>query len=1360
MRGGGPQQTAPVPVPGAENCASVKLTWLNIRGVRSKDELLVRRAQEQQWPLVLLTETKLKREREKLYGGEDNAYSWILGTGQGPSRSCEPGKGGVGALVHSSIRGSIHKLDSTREQLWLRLDDKRNAPLFIGVVYLPSGSHASARTECNRIYEELAVRIQKYQSQGTVVLGGDMNARIAANGDCVTNSEGLRMSQFCQRNGLLIANTELPDQDRQARCSGSFSRSELRSDGLQQSTVDYVLVSRSAQANVTSLSLVEAVPNRVLSDHKPLVLQWKWQCTQAMTHESEVPRVRWRVDDICADRRVKVRMQAGMNSAMGGWLREATAWIATHEYRDLPAESKVTALLASWEYQLNRTLADTIGAKQVQQKSQSWVKGGDLLQLIRERDRLRESCEQQSKTAGNTEAPAPGSQEVEASLDWQLLSARALHAQRLVRKEIHRRKRSQREQTFSSVEQEWSHPKLFFRRVQQMRSDGAHGISAPVLRDQSTGDLCSDLESRMEITRRHYAELGTDERKKIIEGRGSDTEEHIEAEEKFDSRFVRQIEERVARMAEQSLTQASTPLDQPWTEGEFSAAVKRLRNGKAPGCDFIHAEFLRYGGEELHRALRLLFNEILHWEVWPDRWSLGLICPIYKRAGDETDLDNYRPITLLSIVSKLFEILLNTRLMEWAETNRVLCDEQGGFRTKRGCADQLFLLKEVWSSRREQNQPTYAAFLDVKSAYDRVWRIGLWHQLYKCGVKGKAWRMIRAMYARMHRVALVDGRRTSEFLVEVGVSQGSVLSPFLYSVFIDGLIRQLKADESLGVRIAAKQLAALLYADDIVLLAPDPVVLQRMLDVTSQYAHQWRFHFNGRKSQIVVQGNEQQTTAAHAKQWQLDGHQLSVVPEYKYLGMESGLKPNRGPHRSFCSRLLHATTHRAHDLLLSGCEMNELDARCSSRLWCSLCRPILEYGAEVWNPNRTQCKEMEQVQGWFARRVLGCSQSTPAVFATSELGLRSLAIRREQYHLRYWRRLCTALPERLLHGVFRQRVKDAKATPQLTKHSLCRMMHETLVKYELEDQWEQVATDQVFETDEWEAKVSKLVLTEEANARQLLLAARSSLDTYAHALLPELGQMAPYLLHSRNREGAWIQCRLRADCLPLMRTLSRQCRPSRSDVHAECPLCPPTLSETGVGAVESVTHFLSECQSPCMISLRQELCSRLQQAIQQWQQKQRDEWAKDWKGLPLPPGADNTAALSMRSRAAESGNGVAALRAIVHSMQLLSSSAVDAPPAKSAAVNWSQSDWCELILGRRTDRVTGRSWDQSLMQSLQPHTQNFLLLSWRARAAQLGGVPTLLSAGRGITLVPYQRMKNIGVKPISRRPPSRSSASE
>lgn len=1403
IRGGGPHTEPPLPhdstittdqTPAGSSINHVKLTWLNIRGVRSKDELLVRTANEQQWPLIMLTETKLKREREKLFCGDQNEYSWILGAASRITRQSAPGKGGVGALVHASIRGAIHKLDSTRDQLWLQLDappksdaadtGKYERPTFIGVVYLPTGTTPSARAECQRIYEEVAMRVQRYQSQGTVLLGGDMNARLSANGDTTTNAAGAQLAEFAQRHGLLIGNTQLPLQigDTRSRCTGTFSRSELHADTVQQSTLDYVLVSKSSQARLLSLTIDESVPHRVLSDHKPLVVEWR---CRSVTFEDlpppAAPRVRWRVDDITADRKAKARMQRGMHSTMSAWCCNAREWMSSDEYSESSPELKVTALLGSWEYELTCSLADTIGAKLVNTKAKSWVRGGELVDLIRNRDTLRQECEhayRRKRTDGSD-----STKETSTDEEWNSLALRALHAQREVRKEIHRRKKRQREETFASVELEWSHPKLFFRRVHEMRSDGTAGMSAPVLKTQS-GELVSDLASRLETTRLHYAELGTDERalnaaaSEPTDDPATPAEEFIEAEpevHEFDSRFASLIESRVNEMARESLSETIGPLDAMWTADELALALTRLRNGKAPGADHIHSEFLRYGGKQLQHAMLILFNEILQCEYWPDRWRLGLICPIYKRTGNESELDNYRPITLLSIVSKLFEILLNTRLMEWAESNRILSDEQGGFRTKRGCADQLFVLKEVWSSRRERKLQTFAAFLDVKSAYDRVWRTGLWHELFTCGVRGKAWRMLRAMYTGMKRSVLVDGQRTATFPVDVGVSQGSVLSPFLYSVFIDGLIRALKADGTLGVELSNEQLVGLLYADDIVLLAPSPVVLQRMLDVTSEYARQWRFHFNGRKSQIVVQGTKQQITDARAAppMYRLDGHFLSVVSEYKYLGMETGLPPSAAPCKSFGLRLVRATTNRAHDILLAGCEMNQLDPRCSSRLWHALCRPILEYGSEVWVPNTGQRKRFAQTQSWFARRVLGCHQGTPGVFATSELGMRSLDHRREQYHLRFWYRLCAALPDRLLHRVFRQRVADVKRSPESTRDSLCYMLHTTLMKYDLDDEWDRVGTDQMYEAEEWTAKVDKAVRDEETNARSITLALRSTLDTYAAALVPKLGCVAPYLLHSRNREGAWIQCRLRSETLPLMTTLSRQCYPPRGDAYSACPICPvvshsnavtaslgddaATVSTTGAAVatpptaeVESVQHFVSSCSSTNSIDLRRDLCCRLLDTISQWQLIQRQAWSKQWKG-PIPLTGPDDPTLLERSLKAALTNGVQFITATINAMSLQS--------ATTAAVS-SKNDidraWCQLILGRSTDPITGNEWNSTLLTAIQRVTQNYLLVLWRARATRLGGVPTLLTGGRGVSMEPYARMKSIGLRHVTRRPLGRT----
>jgi hypothetical protein len=352
------------------------------------------------------------------------------------------------------------------------------------------------------------------------------------------------------------------------------------------------------------------------------------------------------------------------------------------------------------------------------------------------------------------------------------------------------------------------------------------------------------------------------------------------------------------------------------------------------------------------------------------------------------------------------------------------------------------------------------------------------------------------------------------------------------------------------------------------------------------------------------------------------------------------------------------------------------------------------------------------------------------------------------------------MPGPSLH--FRQRVLEVKTTPLLSQHSLCHTLHATLCKYQLEDQWDLMATDQVYEAEEWHGMVSDRVLLYEQTSRQLTLASKSSLDTYQKALVPPLGEMAPYLLHSRNREGAWIRCRLRSSTLPLMQVLSRHCRPPRPDVHSICPLCPQSQD------VESTEHFLSSCQSSRQCHLRQQLCSRLQQALLQWHQTQRDALMEDWSELPPVAAA---AAVSVREAHTHAINGYDAITSTLESMSVLmtrdsvpvpvpTTNASAQPPAgeqleiirtDAAADAVIRGQWCELLLGRSIDPTSDRAWDPSLLQVMMRPIHNFLLLAWRTRAEQLGGVPTLNPAGRGIHIAPYRRMKSIGVKPTSRR---------
>ena len=127
----------------------------------------------------------------------------------------------------------------------------------------------------------------------------------------------------------------------------------------------------------------------------------------------------------------------------------------------------------------------------------------------------------------------------------------------------------------------------------------------------------------------------------------------------------------------------------------------------------------------------------------PKDWMKGIIFHIYK-DGDKRNPLNYRGITVLSVVSKVYTSILNSRLSKWCEDNNIIVEEQGGFRAGRGCVDQIFILNGILRHRKNVN--TYCCFIYLKRAFDRVWRNRLWKDLWEEGVRGKMWIVIKDIY--------------------------------------------------------------------------------------------------------------------------------------------------------------------------------------------------------------------------------------------------------------------------------------------------------------------------------------------------------------------------------------------------------------------------------------------------------------------------------------------------------------------------------------------------------------------------------------------------------------------------------------
>jgi hypothetical protein len=279
-------------------------------------------------------------------------------------------------------------------------------------------------------------------------------------------------------------------------------------------------------------------------------------------------------------------------------------------------------------------------------------------------------------------------------------------------------------------------------------------------------------------------------------------------EGQFDEEFRVLLDAKVRQMEVDSGDVYQVELDYPISVSEVSEQLKLLNNWKAGGPDGLRNELLKIcdsvDGVEM---LVVLLNKIWGDEAMPDELAVGRIVTLFK-GGDVHDCGDYRGISLLNVVYKLLSAILNKRLVRYCDENGVLDEEQGGFRQGRGCTDQIYSLHTVVAERKGRGVDSYMCFIDVKKAYDRIWRNGLWMCLADNGVKGKMWRVLRAMYSHTKSSVLYDGVDSDLFEVELGVRQGDVISPLLFSIFFNGLIRALKA-KGVGVHMVNRILCSI-----------------------------------------------------------------------------------------------------------------------------------------------------------------------------------------------------------------------------------------------------------------------------------------------------------------------------------------------------------------------------------------------------------------------------------------------------------------------------------------------------------------------------------------------------------------------
>jgi hypothetical protein len=235
----------------------------------------------------------------------------------------------------------------------------------------------------------------------------------------------------------------------------------------------------------------------------------------------------------------------------------------------------------------------------------------------------------------------------------------------------------------------------------------------------------------------------------------------------------------------------------------------------------------------LCEALDWLFSQWWRMGVTPTSWNQSYVVPLYKGKGARTAVANHRPVVLSSVFRKIFEKAILGHLQHQAGALDI---RQGGFREKRGTLEQAVNLHEVIQLLKKDGHSPVLAFLDIKSAYDRVDHATLWSKCKARGINGRLLSILQSLFSRISMSVVVRGERSYTIRPRCGLLQGSILSPLLFSIFIDDLPSAF-AEAAPGCIVGDSiNVNSLLFADDVALIAKTPEDMQRQLDAATSHA--------------------------------------------------------------------------------------------------------------------------------------------------------------------------------------------------------------------------------------------------------------------------------------------------------------------------------------------------------------------------------------------------------------------------------------------------------------------------------------------------------------------------------------------
>ncbi|RNA40614.1 RNA-directed DNA polymerase from mobile element jockey-like [Brachionus plicatilis] len=400
--------------------------------------------------------------------------------------------------------------------------------------------------------------------------------------------------------------------------------------------------------------------------------------------------------------------------------------------------------------------------------------------------------------------------------------------------------------------------------------------------------------------------------------------------------------------------------------------IENLPNGKSAGIGGVTYEMLKNSSNELvSKYLTIIYKKLIRFQQTPYLFNISLLKPIIKNTkSSNKDISNMRPVAISHALANIFEAVLLKELEEDYKDS----EKQFGFKKKSSCSHAVFTLKQAIKISRLANKRLYVCAIDASKAFDKVNRTNLWAKLIQKNIHPA---IILATYHYYNQSMMIvnnEDEYSSLFKTTLGVRQGGIMSPKLFSIYLDHLIKQIESLD-LGIKLnQSKKIDIVVYADDILLLSSTKKGLQIQLEIIQQYGEANEIKYNPDKTTLMVFNSsiKRNKNELNSDSWQgdlvLNGDVIKRVSKMKYLGMILTDDDKNAAHIDKCKKSALKALNRLRDLSLL---TNESHPNMKGHLFNTYIRPVLLYGLENLSLNKLEKLKLKRIEGNIVKMMMG-----------------------------------------------------------------------------------------------------------------------------------------------------------------------------------------------------------------------------------------------------------------------------------------------------------------------------------------------------------------------------------------------------